>query len=173
MLSPERKRKTPNAGLASCNAALRRPCNRDFSRRTPTYDRRVEALAALLALALLLVVVRHVAYRGSHPHTAADLEAARKQSAQLSRATRKGRAYEQFVPFLPEFEERYDRADARFLGAPIDFLVFDGLYSDDEDLAEIVFLEIKSGRPALNSREQAVREAVEEGRVRWERIVLR
>ena len=132
----------------------------------------MEALAALLALALLFVCVRFVAYRGSHPHTAADLEHARRQSVRISRATRHGKAYEQFVPLLPEFEEQYDRADARFLGAPIDFLVFDGLYSDDEDLSEIVFLEIKSSRPTLNSKEQAVRAAVEEGRVRWERIML-
>lgn len=132
----------------------------------------MEALAALLALVLLLVCVKYVAYRATHPHTDADLEDARKQSVRISRATRDGRAYEQLVPFLPEFEEQYDRSDARFIGAPIDLLIFDGLYSDDEDLREIVFLEIKSSRPALNSKERAVRAAVEEGRVRWDRIVL-
>ena len=132
----------------------------------------MEALAALLALILLFVCVKHVAYRATHPHTDADLDDARKQSVRISRATRDGRAYEQLVPFLPEFEERYDRTDVRFLGAPIDFIVFDGLYSDDEDLGEIVFLEIKSSRPSLSSKERAVRAAVEEGRVRWDRIVL-
>ena len=132
----------------------------------------MEALAALLALVLLLVCVKYVAYRATHPHTADDLEDARKQSVRISRATRDGRAYEQFVPYLPEFEDRYDRSDARFLGAPIDFLVFDGLYSEEEGLREVVFLEIKSGRSSLNAREREVRAAVEEGRVRWERIVL-
>jgi predicted Holliday junction resolvase-like endonuclease len=132
----------------------------------------MEALAAFLVLVLLFVCAKYVAYRGTHPHTDADLEDARRQSVRISRATRDGRAYEQLVPYLPEFEEQYDRTDARFLGAPIDFLVFDGLYSDDENLREIVFLEIKSGRPALNAKERAVREAVDEGRVRWDRIVL-
>ena len=132
----------------------------------------MEALAAALLLALLFVLVKHVAYRATHPHTREDLDAARKQSAKLSRATRDGRAYEQLVPYLPEFEERFDRCDARFLGAPIDFVVFDGLYGADEDLAEIVFVEVKSGRMSLNARERAVRRAVEEGRVRWDSIVL-
>lgn len=132
----------------------------------------MEALAAALALVLLLVCVKYVGYRATHPHTRGDLELARQESVRISRATRDGRAYEQLVPFLPEFEESFDRADARFLGAPIDLVVFDGLYSDDEDLREIVFLEIKSSRPTLNSKERAVRAAVEEGRVRWDRIVL-
>jgi predicted Holliday junction resolvase-like endonuclease len=132
----------------------------------------MEALAAALLLALLFVTVKYVAYRATHPHTSDDLEAARRQSAKLSRATRDGRAYEQLVPYLPEFEERFDRCDARFVGAPIDFVVFDGLYGADEDLAEIVFLEVKSGRMSLNGRERAVRRAVEEGRVRWDSIVL-
>jgi len=132
----------------------------------------MEVLAALLTLALLYVCVKYLVYRATHPHTADDLDVARKQSVRISRATRDGRAYEQLVPFLPEFEEQYDRTDARFLGAPIDFIVFDGLYSRDEDLREVVFLEIKSGRPALNSKERAVREAVEQGRVRWDRVVL-
>ncbi len=132
----------------------------------------MEALAAALALALLFVVVKYVAYRATHPHTRDDLEDARKQSAKLSRATRSGKAYENLVPLLPEFAEQWDPHDARFLGAPIDLIVFDGLYSDDEDLREIVFVEVKSSRPTLNSKEQAVRDAVEEGRVRWDRIVL-
>ncbi len=132
----------------------------------------MEALAPALLLALLFVTVKYVAYRATHPHTAGDLDAARRQSVRLSRASRDGRAYEQLVPYLPEFEERFDRCDARFLGAPIDFVVFDGLYGAGEDLAEIVFLEVKSGRMSLNARERAVRRAVEEGRVRWDSIVL-
>lgn len=133
----------------------------------------MEALAALLALVLLLVCVKYVAYRAMHPYSSADLEAARSQSVRISRASRDGRAYEQLVPYLPEFEDQFDRNDARFLGAPIDFLVFDGLYSEEEGLREVVFLEVKSGRGDLNAREREVRAAVEEGRVRWERIVLK
>lgn len=132
----------------------------------------MEALAAALFVALLFVVVKYVAYRATHPHTRDDLDAARKESVRQSRATRSGKAYEQLVPFLPEFEEQFNREDARFLGSPIDLIVFDGLAGSEPDLQEIVFVEIKSGRPTLSPRERAVREAVEEGRVRWELIAL-
>ena len=132
----------------------------------------MEIVVAVLALVLLYVCVKFATYRVRHPHTKADLELARKESVRISRATRDGRAYEQLVPYLPEFEDQFDRCDARFLGSPIDFVVFDGLYGPDRDLNEIVFVEVKSGRPTLNKAERAVREAVEDGRVRWERIVL-
>ena len=132
----------------------------------------MEVVAALLGVLLLFVCVKFAVYRVRHPHTKADVEKARKESVRISRATRDGRAYEQLVPYLPPFEEQFDRCDARFLGSPIDFVVFDGLYGPDRDLNEIVFVEVKSGTPALSPPEKAVREAVEEGRVRWERIVL-
>lgn len=134
----------------------------------------VLAIATIvLGLLLLVVSVAFAWYRATHPYTDAELEAARKQSIKLSRATRDGRAYEQLVPYLPEFEERYSRGDARLLGSPIDFVVFDGLYSGEDDIREIVFVEIKSGKPDLSKSERAVKRAVEEGRVRWDRIVLR
>jgi predicted Holliday junction resolvase-like endonuclease len=129
-------------------------------------------VTVILVVLLLLVSVAFAWYRATHPHTRAQLEAARKQSIALSRATRDGRAYEQLVPYLPEFEERYARDDARLLGSPIDFIVFDGLYSGDGDVREIVFIEIKSGKPDLSKSERAVKRAVDEGRVRWDRIVL-
>jgi len=33
----------------------------------------------------------------------------------------------QLIPFLPEFLEKYNPKDARFLGNPIDLIIFDGL----------------------------------------------
>jgi predicted Holliday junction resolvase-like endonuclease len=48
----------------------------------------------------------------------------RKDSVNRSRSTLKGRISEQMTPFLPEF--LFASADARFIGNPIDFVVFDG-----------------------------------------------
>jgi predicted Holliday junction resolvase-like endonuclease len=132
----------------------------------------MEIVVGILAVLLLYVCVKFAAYRVRHPHTPADLDEARKQSVKLSRATRDGRAYEQLVPYLPEFEDQFDRCDARFLGSPIDFVVFDGLYGPDRSLNEIVFVEVKSANPRLSEAEKAVKEAVEERRIRWERVVL-
>ena len=41
------------------------------------------------------------------------------------------------------------------------------------DGGTLVFVEVKSGKPDLSKPERGVREAVEDGRVRWDRVVLR
>ncbi len=94
---------------------------------------------------------------------------ARKQledSLNRSRAVMRGQLSESFAPLLPGFPFHFK--DARFLGQPIDYLVFDGL-SHDDGKAEISvwFVEIKTGKSALSDREKAVKAAVEAGRVRW------
>ena len=55
----------------------------------------------------------------------AELEQGRKQAVSQSRAVLGGKFTEQMAPFLPEF--RYDPTEARFIGTPIDFVVFPGL----------------------------------------------
>jgi predicted Holliday junction resolvase-like endonuclease len=75
-----------------------------------------------------------------------------------------GKATEHLAPLLPGFE--FDPRDARFLGSPIDFLVFDGL--SEGEIREIVFVEVKTGpSAALTSRERLVRDAVDGGRLRF------
>lgn len=86
-----------------------------------------------------------------------------------SRAILKGQAAEQLAPLSDDFG--YLPNEARFLGSPIDYLIFDGISDQDEEL-EIVFLEVKSGKAQLTARERKVRDAVEEGRVRWEELRL-
>ena len=86
-----------------------------------------------------------------------------------SRRVLKGQAAEQLAPLSAGFD--YLPSDARFLGSPIDYLVFDGLSEDDEEV-EIVFLEIKTGKARLTTREARIRDAVEAGRVRWEELRL-
>lgn len=95
-----------------------------------------------------------------------------KEAAQAalkrSRRVLKGQAAEQLAPLAQEF--RYLANDARFLGSPVDYLVFDGLSEPGE--VEVVFLEVKSGQARLTEREARIREAVEAGRVRWEELRL-
>jgi predicted Holliday junction resolvase-like endonuclease len=93
---------------------------------------------------------------------------AAESALQRSRHVLKGQAAEQLAPLSAGFP--YLPNDSRFLGSPIDYLVFDGL-SEDQEL-EIVFLEVKSGRAKLSKREAKIREAVMAGRVRWEELRL-
>jgi len=88
----------------------------------------------------------------------------RRDSVDRSRATLSGQFLEKLAPYLPEFP--YDPTDVRFLGTPVDYVVFDGLA--EGELQEIVFLEVKSGRSDLSSRERRVRDAVKAGAVRWD-----
>ena len=55
--------------------------------------------------------------------------------------------------------------ECKFLGKPIDFLVFKGL--DDNDVNEIVFVEVKSGNSKLNSNEKKIKNAVKDKKVNW------
>ena len=89
---------------------------------------------------------------------------ARKDSVERSRATLSGQFLEKLAPHFPEFP--YDPTDVRFLGTPVDYVVFDGLAEGEVD--EIVFLEVKSGKSNLNPAQRRVRDAVEAGAVRWD-----
>jgi len=72
------------------------------------------------------------------------------------------------APLLPEF--RYEPADARFIGSPVDYIVFEG-YSKGEP-RRIVFVDVKTGKSSLSPIERKVREIVEKRRVDWETVVL-
>ena len=98
----------------------------------------------------------------------------RKDSVNRSRSTLKGRISEQMAPLLPEFP--YSPADARFIGNPIDFVVFDGYTkAKDEkgDEISVVLVEVKKGKGKLTREESLIKKAVEEGRVSWRTIVLK
>lgn len=95
------------------------------------------------------------------------LEEARKQAIEQSRAVLGGKFTEQMAPYLPEF--KYDPTEARFIGTPIDLVVFPGLAEGEP--REIVLIEVKSGRSGkLTPRERRIKELVEANMVRWEEI---
>lgn len=89
-------------------------------------------------------------------------ERIRSDAVRRSQSVTRGKVTEHLIPFFPDFP--YNPKDARFLGSPVDLVVFDGLSEDS--VREIVFVEIKSSRnPSLNRREREVRNCVVERRV--------
>ena len=56
-------------------------------------------------------------------------------------------------------------AGVRFLGTPVDLVVFDGLA--EGRVRRIVFVEVKTGRSGLTSRERCVRDVIQEREVEW------
>ncbi len=128
-------------------------------------------LLALALTALVLVSASYLRYRVTHRYVADDLDAARRDAARRSRGVMAGKAGEQMAPLVPAFSDRFDPTEARFLGAPIDYIVFDGLASGE--LREVVLVEVKTGSGRLNANELEVERAVAEGRVSFETLRLR
>ena len=78
------------------------------------------------------------------------------------------------APLLPEFP--FSSADARFIGNPIDFVVFDGytqVKDEKGDSINVVLVEVKKGKGRLTREETLIKKAVEEGRVSWRTIFLK
>ncbi len=88
----------------------------------------------------------------------------RKDAIMKSRATLGGLFSEQLAPYLPDFP--YSPTEVRFLGKPIDFVVFKGM--DGKKIDEVVFVEVKSGKANLNGSEKSLKNAIEKKKVRWE-----
>jgi predicted Holliday junction resolvase-like endonuclease len=87
----------------------------------------------------------------------------REDAVQRSLAVTSGKVHEQLIPYLPTFD--YNPKDVRCLGSPVDLVVFDGLA--DGQVKRIIFLEVKTGRAGLTSRERSVRDVVQTRRVEW------
>jgi predicted Holliday junction resolvase-like endonuclease len=93
-------------------------------------------------------------------------EGIRQDAIERSRAVILGKVSEHLVPFFPGFQ--HNPKDARFLGTPVDFVVFDGL--DDGEVRRITFVEVKTGSSSLNTRERQVRNVVKQRVVEWEEL---
>tara|TARA_Y100000310_G_scaffold103623_1_gene102009 strand:- start:985 stop:1419 length:435 start_codon:yes stop_codon:yes gene_type:complete len=93
-----------------------------------------------------------------------ELPTHRKDAVMRSRSVLSGMFSEQLAPYMPDFQ--FNPTECRFLGKPVDFLVFKGL--DDKKVEEIVFVEVKSGKSKLSSVEKSLKEAIEKKKVRWE-----
>ncbi|MEO5887019.1 MAG: Holliday junction resolvase-like protein [Anaerolineales bacterium] len=87
----------------------------------------------------------------------------RQDAIDKSQSVTMGKMTEHMVPFLPGFG--FNPSDARFIGSPIDLIVFDGLGNDC--INKIVFIEIKTGVSSLSTRERLVRDAILAGKIEW------
>lgn len=89
---------------------------------------------------------------------------ARADSTKRQRSILKGQAMEQLAPFIhPDHQVK----DYKFLGDPIDYIVYKGMSEKEEEI-EIIFLDVKTGTARLTKIQKKIREAVEAGRVSFE-----
>lgn len=124
-------------------------------------------IAFLIVIAMLFVVFYKIGKKlGKMEYRrflGEDIASAREDAVKRSRAVLTGQIAEQLAPFLPGFPCNAD--DCRFIGKPIDFIAFSGLSRDTVD--EVVFVEVKTGNSQLSKRERAIKDAVDNGRVRY------
>lgn len=119
--------------------------------------------AALLALAWLGIMGRNGYY--AQRFRANDLQ------RQLDKVThtlssirvKHGQSWETFLPVMKKFEESIGpKENAVFLGRPIDLIYF------NKD--ELVFVEIKTGKSTLSSKQRRIRNLIQQHKVRWEEV---
>ena len=87
----------------------------------------------------------------------------REDAIKHSRAVLSGQFSEQIAPYLPDFP--YKPTEARFIGKPIDFIVFKGM--DEKKIDEVVFVEVKSGQSQLSGVERSLRNTLQNKNVSW------
>ena len=87
----------------------------------------------------------------------------REDAIKHSRAVLSGQFSEQIAPYLPDF--LYKPTEARFIGKPVDFVVFKGM--DEKKIDEVVFVEVKSGQSQLSKVEKSLRNAIEDKNISW------
>ena len=98
-----------------------------------------------------------------------EIKKARKESVEKSRAVIRGQATEHLAPYVME---NVNPKDCRFMGNPIDYVVFDGL-SDltdkvAKDIKEVIFVDVKTGKSNLTTVQRRIRDAIKEGRVSFQ-----
>lgn len=79
------------------------------------------------------------------------------------------------APLRPAF--KYHPADARFIGNPIDYIIFNG-YTDAQDKNSkqpitIVFMDVKAGsRASLTPIQKMIKQSIEKDEIKWETLRL-
>ena len=87
----------------------------------------------------------------------------RQDAIKQSRAVLSGQFSEQIAPYLPEFP--FKPTEARFIGKPVDFVIFKGM--DEKKIDEVVFVEVKSGQSQLSKVEKTLKETIQNKKVNW------
>ncbi|MFC2162784.1 Holliday junction resolvase-like protein [Candidatus Altiarchaeota archaeon] len=85
------------------------------------------------------------------------------QRLRSQRSVVKGLVGENMSPLLPGF--MHDPAECRFMGNPVDYIVFKGMA--EGDIHEVVFLEVKTGKSRESRIQKSLKKAVESGKVSW------
>ncbi len=101
------------------------------------------------------------------------VEQAKKRSRTSQRNQIKGQLGERFTPFMGGFP--YNPSDCRFLGEPIDFIIFNNLHECSDgrvpiEAVEIIIADVKTGDARLSQRQKILQHIIANGQVRFETL---
>jgi len=86
------------------------------------------------------------------------------EKAQITtKAVNVGKNLEKVLPTMADF--KWELPDSRFLGDPIDLIIFNGLSINN--VKSINFIEVKSGNARLNEHQKSIRDAIADKRVSY------
>ena len=105
-----------------------------------------------------------------------DLKEARKRSNNTQRSVLKGQIGEQFTPFITDFP--YNPSDCRFMGEPIDYVIFQNLHECADgnvpiEEVQIIIAEVKTGNSRLNQRQKIIKQAIQNGQVSFKELRIK
>ena len=95
----------------------------------------IEIIGAIVLLLFVLFIGYLIGKYMTQKKLEEKIPEIREDAIKHSRAVLSGQFSEQIAPYLPDFP--FKPTEARFIGKPIDFIVFRGM--DDKKIDEVVF----------------------------------
>jgi len=92
----------------------------------------------------------------------------RQDAIKKSQAVTIGKVTEHIIPYFSGVFP-YNPKEARFIGSPIDLIVFDGMETDPENIS-VHFIEVKTATSALSPKQRAIKYAILNKRVEWKEL---
>ena len=122
-------------------------------------------ISYFIVFCVFVVVVCYFCVNKIYESQAACIKQLNDQNTKLlsqkkSSEVRLGQIGEHFAPLLKDFP--YDSKNVRFLGSPIDFVIF------DLDNNRIIFMEFKTGNSKETAKQRQVRDIIKAGNVTYE-----
>ncbi len=121
------------------------------------------AILLIAGVAFAFILGKKIGFLRARQEFESKIPVLRQEAVSKSRAVLSGQFSEQLAPYLPDFP--FSPTEARFIGKPVDFIVFRGM--DSREIESVVFVEVKSGSSTLSKPQRQLKEAVENGRVSW------
>ena len=118
----------------------------------------------LIGLVIAYIIGNKIGTIRRDYHWKNELPLYRKDAVSRSRSVLSGQFSEQLAPFFPDFS--FKPNECKFLGSPVDFIVFKG--ADEKNIDEVVFVEVKGGKSQLNKTEKSLKETIQKKKVSWQ-----